>query len=142
MIKLHAQLESALKIRINSNDEIILALKKLAEMGKFDKPKELAIFAIILDRLGQMEDEALIEKSLKDEKTKETIDLLATTPADEPVETPAIQPAVEVPVEPVADVTPAETTPVEPAIETPTVSEFTPETVTDPTPEVTTPEST
>lgn len=58
-MKLHAQLENALKIRINSNDDIIPAIKKLMEMGKLDKPKEIAMFAIILDRLGKMEDEAL-----------------------------------------------------------------------------------
>lgn len=65
MIKLHAQLEQLLKIRINSNSEIILGLKKLSEAGKLDKPKELAMFAVILDRLGKLEDEATIQESLK-----------------------------------------------------------------------------
>lgn len=63
---LHAQLENLFKFRINSNEEIIPYIKKLSEAGKFDEPKKVAVLAIILDRLGKMEDEANIERSLEE----------------------------------------------------------------------------
>lgn len=82
-MKLHAQLENTLKIRINSNEEIIPGIKKLAEMGKFDKPKENALFAIILDRLGKMEDEAAIQDSLKENNTNAVIEDIASDGEDD-----------------------------------------------------------
>lgn len=90
-MKLHQQLEHTLKIRINSNEEIIPAIKKLSEMGKFDKPKELAMFAIILDRLGKIEDVSMIEQQLHEEK----VDLSGlddwNSEDSQPAETPAEQ---------------------------------------------------
>lgn len=62
MIKLHQQLESLLKLRINSNDEIIPYIKRLSEMGKFDEPKKVAVIALLLDRLGKLEDDAETER--------------------------------------------------------------------------------
>lgn len=63
-MKLHMQLETLFGARFNSNAEIIATIKKLSEAGKFDEPKKVAVFAVILDRLGKMEDEIEQEKSL------------------------------------------------------------------------------
>ena len=40
-------------------------------MGKFDEPKKVAVLAIILDRLGEQENEALIQESLKADEIAE-----------------------------------------------------------------------
>lgn len=65
MVKLYQQLEQLFKFRVNSNEEIIPYIKKLSEAGKFDEPKKVAVLAIILDRIGKMEDEATLQESLK-----------------------------------------------------------------------------
>lgn len=134
-MKLHAQLESTLKVRINSNSEIILGLKKLSEAGKLDKPKELAMFAIILDRLGKMEDEASIEESLKNDDivslaNEAVIEPEADSIAPQEPATPAVEPTTspDVPQEP--ETTPPIETPTEETTTAPaenttgTVSEF------------------
>lgn len=126
MIKLHQQLEESLKVRINSNSEIILGIKKLTEAGRFDKPKEVALFAIILDRLGKIEDEEIARRSLQ-EITDTPVEI---EPTPSPVETATSpdapqQPETTTPVQsPVAN-TPAEDT-------SPTLSELTPENIANP----------
>jgi len=70
-MKLYIQLENLFKVRFNSNENIIPTIKKLSEMGKFDEPKKVAVLAIILDRLGEQENEALIQESLKADEIAE-----------------------------------------------------------------------
>jgi len=164
MSKLYQTLEQVFKMRINSNSEIIPYIKKLAEMGKFDEPKKIAAIAILLDRLGKLEDDADMEKSLSDIATDTTISPstpaetlssesseVAATPQtplqsepsalEDQISNPNATPIVSTPVEPTSQleqpVTEAPKTPEEttPPIDTaPTVTEFTPENITDPTP--------
>lgn len=136
MSKLFQLLEATFQMRINSNAEIIPYIKKLSEMGKFDEPKKIAAIAILLDRVGKLEDEAELEKSLSD----------IATASNQPTSQPETNP------EPSSEITVISETPVIPIIEpsTPseanpstvetTVSKFTPENITDPTPS--TPDST
>lgn len=137
MAKLYQVLEATFKMRINSNSEILPYIKKLSEMGKFDEPKKIAAIAILLDRLGKLEDEADVEKSLSDIITPETIDTSTSQ-----IETPGVSSDAtatqETPVEPIQPdtqeqvaVNPADNPPVD---TTPTVSSFTPENIVDPTP--------
>src|SRR5690348_11101718 len=65
MICLYVKLEQLFNARFNSNDNIIPTIKKLSESGKLDEAKKIALLAIILDTLGQMEDEKLMQESLK-----------------------------------------------------------------------------
>lgn len=90
-MKLYQQLEQTFKMRINSNGEIIPYIKKLSEMGKFDEPKKIAAIAIILDRLGSMEDEKDIQDSLQEMTTqmnqaKERIDATVLQTTDSPMD--------------------------------------------------------
>ncbi len=128
MAKLYQTLEQVFKMRINSNAEIIPYIKKLSEMGKFDEPKKVAALAILLDRVGKMEDDIDIEKSLSE----------IVTPEPENQSTPQVEtvpsPSSEVPA---TTETSNETNPVDPEK---TVSTFTPENITDPVPS--TPDST
>jgi len=56
-MKVYQELERIFKFRIFSNEEITPYLLKLSRMGKIDEPKKMALFTIILDRLGRIEDE-------------------------------------------------------------------------------------
>lgn len=121
MLRLHQQLESLFKYRINSNEEIIPFIKKLSEAGKLDGPKQTAVFAIILDRLGRLEDIAQIAPDPASFVTSENI---VTQPETGPVietQQPEITPETPIVAEnasdPVADApqepeTPAEIVPV------------------------------
>lgn len=146
MIKLHQQLEQVLHIRINSNSEIVKAIKTLMELGKLDKPKEIAMMVIILDRLGKLEDDDLIEQSLKELTENKVVLPVTPPPTTDPVSAPVNTESTPEPVEPVKsaedsatlstpetpttpDVSPAS----EPTPESPTVSQFTPENITNPT---------
>ncbi len=112
MIRLHQQLEKLFGARFNSNEEIIATIKKLSEAGKFDEPKKVAVFAVILDRLGKMEDEIETQLSLQDTITPEP----DNQPASQ-VETPS-EPSSDLPATPETPVTPI----TEPIIETPPVT--------------------
>jgi|GEM_PF-2797876 len=149
MAKLHQQLEQLFKYRCNSNEDIIPYVKKLAEAGKFDEPKKVAVFAIILDRLGKQEDEANIEASVKEAEPLAPVVDEPTPPVEETPANPEPTTSPDVPTEP--EPTPPAQTAVEPTPETPaepivdnesvddgtataTISELTPENITDPTP--------
>ena len=92
-MKLYLQLENLFKFRCNSNSDIIPYIKKLSEMGKFDEPKKVAVIAIILDRLGKLEDEAIIQESLKESVLPEIPTIPEPPVAPETPETP-IEPEV------------------------------------------------
>lgn len=78
-MRLYQQLENLLKIRVNSNEDIIPAIKRMSEMGKFDEPKKMAVLVLLLDRLGKMEDEKLLEQSVKENTTNATLEDIATS---------------------------------------------------------------
>ena len=152
------QLETLFGARFNSNAEIIATIKKLSEAGKFDEPKKVAVFAIILDRLGKMEDEELVNEALKEpgiidnrewaenEEAKARERFVAENVAPQPDNQPA--PQIDTPPSAPSDVPATPETPVtpvaEPVVETPPVA--TPETVPTPpvdtTTDVTTPPAT
>lgn len=139
MVKLYQLLEQTFKFRINSNSDIIPYIKKLNEMGKFDEPKKVAAIAIILDRLGKIEDEIDTQKSLAEitespavpqSEVQTTPPLEPTPPEGEPAQPEAA--ATDTPAQPDVPPTPEET----PTQESDnTVSEFTPENITDPKPQ-------
>jgi hypothetical protein len=116
-MKLYQQLEATFKFRINSNAEIISYIKKLSEMGKFDEPKKVVALAIILDRLGKMEDETTIKESLKVESFSEPIVPTQTEPETSPD-------AQQQPETPQDAQTPIETTPETVPSDDKTVTEF------------------
>lgn len=142
MIKLYQQLENVLKIRILSNEDIIPAIKKLMEMGKLDKPKEIAMFAIILDRLGKIEDEAVIEESLKgltEDSTSVPQTVQTASPGVKPVLTVSnytpedtSTPETTISVPEVASDSPDASNITEDKLPEVTLSDFTPETVKNP----------
>lgn len=152
MAKLYQQLEALFKYRCNSNSEIIPYIKKLSEAGKFDEPKKVAVFAIILDRLGKMEDEALIQESLKTDTTliggngsdgegnDETIANLPTANVTDVEGETELKVVPEIPAVTEATTSPDASTEPEVIPEAQTPVETTPEVPTDPTTPVVTPE--
>jgi hypothetical protein len=55
-MKIYQKLEQILKFRIYSNAEIPEYLKKLSLIGKLDDVAKLALFNLILTKLGEIED--------------------------------------------------------------------------------------
>lgn len=54
-MQVYQELEQIFKFRISSNDEVVPYLTKLSRMGKIDEPKKMALFTMIIDRLGKIE---------------------------------------------------------------------------------------
>lgn len=59
-MKLYSQIEQIFRYRLLSNKDIPIYLKRMTNMGKVDDVKKAELFALILNRLGEIEDEALI----------------------------------------------------------------------------------
>lgn len=59
MAKIYSQLENLFKFRILNNSDISSYLKRLTNMGKLDEVKKIALFNIILTRLGEIEDQEI-----------------------------------------------------------------------------------
>lgn len=58
MSKLHTEIENIFKFRLLSNADISEYIIRMSRMGKIDEPRKIALFNLILTRLGQLEDEA------------------------------------------------------------------------------------
>jgi hypothetical protein len=56
-MKLYTQIEQIFRYRLLSNKDIPLYLKRMTNMGKVDDVKKAELFALILNRLGEIEDE-------------------------------------------------------------------------------------
>lgn len=56
-MKLYSQIEQIFRYRLLSNKDIPLYLKRMTNMGKVDDVKKAELFALILNRLGEIEDE-------------------------------------------------------------------------------------
>lgn len=61
MSKIYQELEQIFKFRIHSNSEIPAYLRKLSLIGKIDEVRRQALFTLILNRLGEIEDQELIQ---------------------------------------------------------------------------------
>lgn len=59
-MKLYSQIEQIFRYRLLSNKDIPTYLKRMTNMGKVDDVKKAELFALILNRLGEIEDEALV----------------------------------------------------------------------------------
>ena len=107
--------------RITSNEEIIPRIAEWKVSNALDEPKRIALLALILDRLGKLEDEADTQQSLSDivdQTQQQTSSLIDTGSDTTPVEE-TLQPSV-IPPEEQATETISE--PIPPVEETPTDS--------------------
>ena len=73
-MKIYQRLEQIFKFRLYNNSEISSYLTKMSNMGKIDDVKKIALFNLILTKLGEMEDkETVVEYSINpQEKSIET----------------------------------------------------------------------
>lgn len=64
-MKLYQQIGAIMNKRISSNEEIISRIADWKINNTLDEPKKIALLALVLDRLGKLEDEADMQISLQ-----------------------------------------------------------------------------